>query len=1058
MSAIAQRLFTLVMLTVLSIGATLPAVAQEATPAGAMTQPPQPASGPGSDETPFPAARMQHYGEEPGGFWIWEPLADPNAATPVASGPFPVILYLSGCCGAGDYPTPQEVETWMSHIARQGYVVIAPVYNYQTVLDDITPLFQAALEELENPGHAAIDLNQFAVVAYSYGSAPAVHYASTAEEAGLPVPAALFIVAPCTANGFCIDLPVDPAFPEGMKAVVMAFELDSAVGREEPKVVYGALTSLPPEDRDFITLLADDTGEPPIHAQHWTPYDEVDAADWYGIWKVSGALLSCAFTGEHCAYALGNTPEQRFMGEWSDGTPVRELVVTDDVSAATPVASPVAIDPGALANPSLAFGNVARTGETGFAGIQGMPAIEWLAETGDVIPHAPVVSDGVIFVSTLSAIEARDHSTGDLLWTVSRPLSGSNVTLDGGVLYVGTFGEGLWALDAATGQEVWRYLFQEEDLSAQPPHNVIDATPLIVDGVLYVNGGPWGGVYAVDAATGDEIWRAEIDAGTGAQLSYADGVLFQPVERLFDGRRQRGEAPGLSGMVALDAATGQELWSFDTAEGYVAFATPVVTDGVVLLGASTPDNGSGIYFGLDAATGQELWRIDTLAMWGTSSAASGSMFFLTRGFPGGAYGVDAHSGEILWEHETGGAIVAGMLLAGGLLYVQSDDGKLAALDPTTGGEYWSMDTLSTEGAGTPSLIAIHDDMVFASGNASLMAISGDGSDALAETTGFDYPPAPELGEGHENYAAFTGTLSTTEPLSAPEGAAVASDGMLYIVDSENDRIAIFAPDGGFIEYWGEAGSGDGQFKFHDPNQGWKLGDIEFDAEGNIYVLDAGNQRIQKFDANRTLLTEWGSDSTDPGYMLFPGGFGLDKQNGRIYVADLDPEKILVYDTDGNYLETWGLGGPGDAERFADPTDVAVGSHGSVYVVEHGRAKLRVYSPDGLLMATWGGLGSETGRLTGPWGVSVDSEDNIYVADYYGNRVNVYAPDGVLAGVLGGPEGEAGHLGLPAFVAIDTGGTIYVSEEGSREISVFTVGGAPLAMASPQATPESTPEP
>jgi hypothetical protein len=40
--------------------------------------------------------------------------------------------------------------------------------------------------------------------------------------------------------------------------------------------------------------------------------------------------MGCAFDGEWCDYALGNTREQRYMGEWSDGVPVTEAVVTDD--------------------------------------------------------------------------------------------------------------------------------------------------------------------------------------------------------------------------------------------------------------------------------------------------------------------------------------------------------------------------------------------------------------------------------------------------------------------------------------------------------------------------------------------------------------------------------------------------------------------------------------------------------------------------------------------------------------------------------------------------------
>jgi len=55
------------------------------------------------------------------------------------------------------------------------------------------------------------------------------------------------------------------------------------------------------------------------------PLVALDALDWYGIWKLTDALMSCTFTGASCEYAFGNTPEQRFMGTWSDGTAVVEI-------------------------------------------------------------------------------------------------------------------------------------------------------------------------------------------------------------------------------------------------------------------------------------------------------------------------------------------------------------------------------------------------------------------------------------------------------------------------------------------------------------------------------------------------------------------------------------------------------------------------------------------------------------------------------------------------------------------------------------------------------------
>ena len=54
----------------------------------------------------------------------------------------------------------------------------------------------------------------------------------------------------------------------------------------------------------------------------------IDALDFYGTWKLFDGLTDAAFYGKNGNYALGDTKEQRFMGGWSDGAPVKELIVT----------------------------------------------------------------------------------------------------------------------------------------------------------------------------------------------------------------------------------------------------------------------------------------------------------------------------------------------------------------------------------------------------------------------------------------------------------------------------------------------------------------------------------------------------------------------------------------------------------------------------------------------------------------------------------------------------------------------------------------------------------
>jgi hypothetical protein len=66
---------------------------------------------------------------------------------------------------------------------------------------------------------------------------------------------------------------------------------------------------------------------PPVSSAD--PSALVNALDYYGLWKLFDALCDAAFYSRSREYALGNTTKQRFMGRWSDGVPVKELIVTN---------------------------------------------------------------------------------------------------------------------------------------------------------------------------------------------------------------------------------------------------------------------------------------------------------------------------------------------------------------------------------------------------------------------------------------------------------------------------------------------------------------------------------------------------------------------------------------------------------------------------------------------------------------------------------------------------------------------------------------------------------
>ena len=85
--------------------------------------------------------------------------------------------------------------------------------------------------------------------------------------------------------------------------------------------------------------------------------------------------------------------------------------------------------------------------------------------------------------------------------------------------------------------------------------------------------------------------------------------------------------------------------------------------------------------------------------------------------------------------------------------------------------------------------------------------------------------------------------------------AIDGQGTLWVTDGDNSRFLLYTPDGTFRQAWGTRGRGDGEFNFQ-TSGGTGFGAVAFDHDGNIYVADTGNARIQKFGPDRRFITSW----------------------------------------------------------------------------------------------------------------------------------------------------------------------------------------------------------
>src|SRR5207249_3749835 len=135
----------------------------------------------------------------------------------------------------------------------------------------------------------------------------------------------------------------------------------------------------------------------------------------------------------------------------------------------------------------------------------------------------------------------------------------------------------------------------------------------------------------------------------------------------------------------------------------------------------------------------------------------------------------------------------------------------------------------------------------------------------------------------------------------------------------------------FVTKWGSSGTGDGQFN--------RPGGVAMDGSGNVFVVDSGNSRIQKFTNTGTFLAKWGSLGSGDGQFNEPRGVAVDG-SGNVFVADSNNNRIQKFTNTGSFLLKWGSMGCCAAGQFSFPVGVAVDGSGNVFVADNENIRIQ----------------------------------------------------------------------------------------------------------------------
>lgn len=261
--------------------------------------------------------------------------------------------------------------------------------------------------------------------------------------------------------------------------------------------------------------------------------------------------------------------------------------------------------------------------------------------------------------------------------------------------------------------------------------------------------------------------------------------------------------------------------------------------------------------------------------------------------------------------------------------------------------------------------------------------------------------------------------SGTGQFSFPHGVALETDGDVYVVDTANNRVQKFTAGGIYLKQWGTAGDGQGQF-----NEPWWLA---LDGQGNVYVSDSHNHRIQKFTRDGAYITQWGTAGGATGQFQYPSGIAVDPE-GNVFVADSGNNRIQKFTSTGVYLTQWAFGN----DRWDQPRELAVDFIGNVWVADRANYCIQKFSTTGAFLTKW------TGSSGVSWaqGLTVDAVGDVFVVDGRG-AVEKYTPDGALIARWGSYGTGNGEFISPTGIAVNPGGDVYVVD--ANRVQVFGMG-------------------
>ena len=196
------------------------------------------------------------------------------------------------------------------------------------------------------------------------------------------------------------------------------------------------------------------------------------------------------------------------------------------------------------------------------------------------------------------------------------------------------------------------------------------------------------------------------------------------------------------------------------------------------------------------------------------------------------------------------------------------------------------------------------------------------------------------------------------------------------------------------------------------------GEVAIDPESQCYfIADAITYQLHKFDAKGICLAQSGTQGSEPGQLLNPSG--MEYYNGELYVVDTSNHRIQVFDKDLKLLRHFGREGISN-DCFESPTDVAIDDSGKLYITDTLNNRIQVLDHEGKFIRNIKKTDKQRQYPHMPQKVKI-YRGYIYTTEYQMNSVCVFTVAGDFVTTFG-----QGHITHPEGIAINQDGYVYIA--------------------------------